>query len=513
MNLAQLFTDTADRRPDALALRLDEVTVSYGDLATASTLVAGLLAERGIEPGDRVAVMLPNIPQFAAIYYGVLRAGGVVVPMNPLLKAREVAYYLADSGARLLFAWDGVADEADAGADRVAGAEVVVVDPATFGGLLAQQQPAGQVVDRAADDTAVILYTSGTTGQPKGAELTHANLTRNVEVTLTDLLQLTEDDVVFGGLPLFHSFGQTCALNAAMASGASVLLLPRFDASRAAQLLAEHGATVFAGVPTMYAALLGLPDAPTLPRLRVCVSGGAALPVEVLHRFEERYGAEVLEGYGLSETSPVASFNKPGAARKPGSIGTPVTSVEMQVVDADGAALPAGEVGEIAIRGHNVMKGYWQKPEATTAVLSEDGWFRTGDLGRTDEDGYFYVVDRKKDLVIRGGFNIYPREVEEVLYEHPDVAEAAVIGIPHAELGEEVAAAVALRPGATTTEADIRDFVKAEVAPYKYPRVVWFVDALPKGPTGKILKREIVAPASAAESEVGAEAGAEAGAR
>ncbi len=497
MNLARLFTETAARQPDAAALRLDDVTVSYGDLATASTFVAGLLADRGIEPGDRVAVMLPNIPQFAAIYYGALRAGAVVVPMNPLLKAREVAYYLSDSGARLLFAWDGVAEEAGAGADRVEGAEVVTVDPAAFGGVLAQQQPVADVVDRAEEDTAVILYTSGTTGQPKGAELTHANLVRNVEVTLSDLLRLTADDVVFGGLPLFHSFGQTCALNAAMASGASVLLLPRFDAAQAAGLLAEHGATIFAGVPTMYAALLGLPDAPALPTLRLCVSGGAALPVEVLHRFEERFGCAVLEGYGLSETSPVASFNKPDAVRKPGSIGQPVSGVEMQVVDGDGAVVPVGEVGEIAIRGHNVMKRYWGKPDATAAVLSADRWFRTGDMGRTDEDGYFYVVDRKKDLVIRGGFNIYPREVEEVLYEHPDVAEAAVIGIPHDELGEEVAAAVALRPGSTTTEAEIREHVKGEVAPYKYPRVVWFVDALPKGPTGKILKREIVAPADA----------------
>jgi long-chain acyl-CoA synthetase len=499
VNLAKLFTDTAARQPEQVALRLDDLTISYGDLATASTLVAGLLAERGIEPGDRVAVMLPNIPQFAALYYGVLRAGGVVVPMNPLLKAREIAYYLNDSGARLIFAWSGAADDAKEGAARVPGADVVEVDPATFADLLAQQQPVDGVVDRADEDTAVILYTSGTTGQPKGAELTHSNLTRNVEVTLSDLLRLTSDDVVFGGLPLFHSFGQTCALNAAMAAGASVLLLPRFDATEAAHLLAKHQATVFAGVPTMYAALLGLPDAPELPALRVCVSGGAALPVEVLHRFEERFGAAILEGYGLSETSPVASFNQPDNERKPGSIGTPVTGVEMQVVTADGTPLPFGEVGEIAIRGHNVMKGYWNKPEATEAVLSADGWFRTGDMGRTDEDGYFYIVDRLKDLVIRGGFNIYPREIEELLYEHPDIAEAAVIGIPHAELGEEVAAAVAIRPGATVTEAEIRQFVKNQVAPYKYPRVVWFVDALPKGPTGKILKREIVAP-EAAES-------------
>ncbi|RHW27408.1 long-chain fatty acid--CoA ligase [Nocardioides immobilis] len=498
MNLSQLFLDTAQRQPDAVALRFGELTVSYGDVADASARVAGLLAAHGFEPGDRVAVMMPNLPQFAAVYYGILRAGGVVVPMNPLLKAREVSYYLADSGARLIFAWEGAAAEAQEGAERTSGVTVVTVAPATFGELVAQHEPVDGIVDRDADDTAVLLYTSGTTGQPKGAELTHVNLARNVEVTQSDLLQLTADDVVFGGLPLFHSFGQTCTLNTALSTGATLLLLPRFDAAAAAEQLATYGATVFAGVPTMYAALLGLTDAPDLPNLRVCVSGGAALPVEVLHRFEERFGCPILEGYGLSETSPVASFNKPDRERKPGSIGTPVTGVEMQVINPDGTALPVGEVGEIAIRGHNVMRGYWRKPEATADVLSADGWFRTGDMGRTDEDGFFYVVDRVKDLVIRGGFNIYPREVEEVLYEHPAVAEAAVIGIPHPELGEEVAAAVALRDGATATEEEIRAFVKDQVAPYKYPRVVWFVDALPKGPTGKILKREISAPATEA---------------
>jgi long-chain acyl-CoA synthetase len=495
VNLADLFTDTAARQPEQVALRLDDTALRYGELAAASTRVAGLLAARGFIPGDRVGVMLPNVPQFAAVYYGVLRAGGVVVPMNPLLKAREVAYYLSDSGTRLLFAWHATADDAMAGAQRADGVEVVAVAPQSFATLLADQQPTEAVVDRAADDTAVILYTSGTTGQPKGAELTHGNLVSNVEVTQTDLLKLTGDDVVFGGLPLFHSFGQTCTLNTAMAAGASLVLLPRFDAGAAVGLLAGHRATVFAGVPTMYAALLGVVDAPEIPDLRICVSGGAALPVEVLHRFEERFGCEVLEGYGLSETSPVASFNRPGVARKAGSIGTPVTGVEMRVLDMDGAPLPICEVGEIAIRGHNVMKGYWQKPEQTDAVLDQDGWFRTGDVGRQDEDGFFFIVDRKKDLIIRGGFNIYPREIEEVLYELADVAEAAVIGLPHPTLGEEVGAAVALREGATVTETELRDFVKGQVAAYKYPRVVWFVDALPKGPTGKILKREIAPPA------------------
>jgi long-chain acyl-CoA synthetase len=340
----------------------------------------------------------------------------------------------------------------------------------------------------------VILYTSGTTGRPKGAELTHGNLTRNAEVVLNHVLRIGPEDVLFGGLPLFHSFGQTVTLNAAILAGASLSLLPRFDPGAALSLLASHRATVFAGVPTMYTAFLGVPDAPELPALRACVSGGAALPVEVLRQFEKSFGCIVLEGYGLSETSPVASFNHPDVERKPGSIGTPVSGVEMRVVDGTGEEIEPGEVGEIAIRGHNVMKGYWHMPEATAEALSEDGWFRTGDMGKMDADGYYFIVDRKKDLIIRGGYNVYPREVEEVLYEHPAVAEAAVIGLRHDSLGEEVAAAVALTPGAAVTPAELRDYVKAQVAAYKYPRQVWFVDALPKGPTGKTLKREIVAP-------------------
>jgi long-chain acyl-CoA synthetase len=490
MNLATVLTGTSAQTPDRVALRLGEAALTYRELDDASARVAALLAAHSVGEGDRVGVLLPNVPEFAAVYFGVLRAGAVVVPMNPLLKAREVAYHLADSEARLAFAWHTAATEATQGAATV-GAEVVEVDPSTFLGGLTDRRPVETIVDRAADETAVILYTSGTTGKPKGAELTHGSLLRNAEVMQSDLVHLGPDDVVFGGLPLFHSFGQTCTLNVAMAAGAALALLPRFDARTAVAVLRTTKATVFAGVPTMYSALLALPEVPELSDLRVCISGGAALPVEVLHCFEERFACQVLEGYGLSETSPVASFNRLDRGRKPGSIGTPVTGVEMRVVDDAGQSVGTGEVGEIAIRGHNVMKGYWRKPDETAAVLGADGWFRTGDLGTVDEDGYFFIVDRKKDLVIRGGFNIYPREIEEVLYEHPAVAEAAVVGIPHPELGEEVAAVIALKPGTAATEDELRAFVKRQVAPYKYPRVVRIVDALPKGPTGKILKREI----------------------
>jgi len=495
MNIADSLARNAADHADRVAIHLGDQTTSYRELDDQSARVAGLLDARGIAPGMPIGIMLPNVPEFASVYYGVLRAGAVVVPMNPLLKAREVAYYLGDSGAPVIFAWHVTAPEVEIGA-KEAGAEPILVDPASFPDLLATATPAPEVVDRADDDTAVVLYTSGTTGRPKGAELTHSNLANNVEVTAVDLLQVGPDDVIFGGLPLFHAFGQTCTLNAAILVGASLTVLPRFDPAKTLGILADQRVTIFAGVPTMFSALLHVPDRSDydVSALRVCVSGGAAMPVEVLRQFEDTFDCIVLEGYGLSETSPVASFNHPDRERKPGSIGTPIRGVEMRVVDASGAEVPQGEVGEIAIRGHNIMKGYLNKPEATAEAVSADGWFRTGDIGRLDEDGYYYIVDRKKDLIIRGGYNIYPREIEEVLYEHPEVAEAAVVGMPHPELGEEVGAAVALKPGATVTPDELRAYVKSQVAAYKYPRRVWIVDALPKGPTGKILKSEITVP-------------------
>jgi long-chain acyl-CoA synthetase len=495
MNLASNVVRSARAHTDRAALRLGDDTVSYRTLDQDSARMAGLLHDRGVKPGDRVGIMLPNTPEFAIAYFGVLRAGGIVVPMNPLLKSREVAYYLGDSGARLLFACHAFADEARTGAQE-AEAEAVVVDPDGLDALLAPGPFAEEVIDRHADDTAVILYTSGTTGQPKGAELTHANLTRNCEIVASELLRLTADDVVYGGLPLFHAFGQSCTLNAAVASGACLTLLPRFNAGQALRMLAAHGVTVFAGVPTIFSRLLEPPDrdAYDVSRLRLAVSGGAAMPVQVLRAFEAAFACVVLEGYGLSETSPVASFSRLDAQRKPGSIGTPIPGVQMRVVDKSGTEGPRGETGEIVIRGHNVMKGYWQRPEATGAAM-RDGWFHTGDIGRVDQDGYFWIVGREKDVIIRGGYNVYPREIEAVLYEHPAVAGAAVIGLPNPDLGEEVGAAVVLKPGTHTTAEELRDYVKRQVAAYKYPRKVWIVDTLPKGPTGKILKREIVPPA------------------
>jgi long-chain acyl-CoA synthetase len=492
-NLATVLADSAARYPDRVAIKLDELELSYALLDQGSQRVAAVLAGMGVRAGDRIGLMMPNLPYFPVIFYGALRLGAVVVPMNPLLKEREVRFYLENSGAKVLFALQMFETEAKPGAEA-AGAEYVSVDPASFGSLLAGAEPLDGVADRAGDDTAVILYTSGTTGTPKGAELTHDNLLRNVEVAVS-LFDPRAEDVMFGGLPLFHVFGLTCGLNACISVGGCMTLLPRFDAGKALEILERDKVTIFEGVPTMYAALLNEPDRDRhdISALRLCCSGGAALPVELLQQFEQAFGCTVLEGYGLSETSPVASFNRPDR-RRPGSIGVPADGVEMRIVGDDGAELPAGEVGEIAIRGHNVMKGYWNRPEATADAIDDEGWFRSGDLGRIDDDGFFFVVDRKKEMLIRGGYNVYPREIEEVLYEHVAVAEAAVIGLPHPGLGEEVAAAVALKPGSEVTADQIRAFVKERVAAYKYPRHVWIVDALPKGATGKILKREIAIP-------------------
>jgi long-chain acyl-CoA synthetase len=380
----------------------------------------------------------------------------------------------------------------------VAGAECIEVEPGAFEQLLRAAEPQRAVAAREDGDSAVILYTSGTTGIPKGAELAHGSLARNCEVAVA-LFTLGPDTVTLGALPLFHTFGQTCAMNATLAAGGCLTLLPRFDPGRALEVIARDRVSVFEGVPTMYGALLHDPGAATADAssLEVCACGGASLPVELMRAFEARFQCVILEGYGLSETSPLASFNHPGRPRKPGSIGTAIAGVEMKVISDAGEDLPAGDVGEIVIRGHNVMKGYFNRPEATAEAIDADGWFHSGDLARVDEDGYFYIVDRKKDMIIRGGYNVYPREIEEVLYEHAAVREAAVVRVPHDELGEEVGAAVVLKDGASATAAELRAFVKDRVAAYKYPRHVWLVDELPKGPTGKILKRQIDVPAEA----------------
>ncbi len=494
LNLASIVTESAARVPDSPAVRLGEAELTYADLDERSARLAALLQEKGLQPGDRVGVMLPNVLEFPTAYYGVLRAGCIVVPMNVLLKRREIAFYLEDSGAQLLLAWHGFAEEARGGAED-AGTELIEVEPQSFAALLAAHEPAPGLAETAEDDTAVILYTSGTTGKPKGAELTHLNLFRNAEISSRNTCEIAAGDIVFGGLPLFHSFGQTVGMNATLKVGACLALVPKFDPGEALATIQRDGITHFYGVPTMYGALLHHPERESFDTstLRTCITGGASMPVEVLRGFEQAFGAIVLEGYGLSETSPVSSSNHPDKERKPGSIGTPLEGVEMKVVDEDDNDLAQGEVGEIVIRGHNVMKGYWQRPDATEEAM-RGGWFHSGDMAKVDEEGYFYIVDRKKDLIIRGGYNVYPREVEEVLYEHPKIREAAVLGVPHDEWGEEIGAAVVLHDGEQIDPEEVSAYVKERIAAYKYPRIVWFLDDLPKGPTGKILKREIERP-------------------
>ncbi len=501
-NLAAHLTTTAHAHGDRPAVKLDDLVLTYDQLLDGARRVTALLKSKGIEPGDRIGVVLPNVPHFPVVFYGAVAAGAVVVPMNPLLKAREVEYYLKDSGASLVFAWEDMAEEAGKGAKAV-DVECIAVQAEGFLELLGEHEPDDEVVECADDHTMVLLYTSGTTGQPKGAELTHANMISNALTSAETLVSLSEDDVVMGCLPLFHCFGLTCGLNATVAKGACLTLVPRFDPAKALEVVGRDGVTVFEGVPTMYAGMLQADNADEadVSSLRTCISGGAAMPGEVMKSFEKAFDCMVLEGYGLSETSPVASFNQPDRERKPGTIGTAVRGVELKLVDDDGNDVTGGgEVGEIVIKGENVMKGYWGRDEETKDSMV-DGWFRTGDLATVDEEGYFTIVDRKKDLIIRGGYNVYPLEVEEALYEHDAVAEVAVVGIPHDDLGEEVGAAVALKSGKEVGEDELKAFAKEQLAAYKYPRVVWIVDELPKGPTGKILRREVAPPGDEAGSD------------
>jgi long-chain acyl-CoA synthetase len=440
--------------------------------------------------------MLPNVPYFPIALYGIVRLGAVAVPMNPLLKEREVGFQLGDSGAKLVFAWHGFAEAAERGA-QAAGADCMLVEPGKVEQIIVEAEPFDDVAERADDDTAVIVYTSGTTGTPKGAELTHDNLLDAALVSV-ELVDAGPESIELGALPLFHVFGLSSGLNAMMRCGGCVTLLPRFEPAKALAIIERDRVGILLGVPTMYTAMLHARERASADTstLELCVSGGAAMPVEVLRGFEAAFGCTILEGYGLTETCAMASFNPPDRERKPGSIGLPVQGVDMRVVDEQDAELPQGDVGEIVLRSPHVMKGYFGRDDATAEVM-RGGWFHTGDMAYVDEDGYFFIVDRKKDLMIRGGYNVYPREIEEILYEHEAVLEAAVIGVPDASLGEEVAAVVALREGAGCSADELRAYVKERVAAYKYPRRVWLVDELPKGPTGKILKREIRLPAGA----------------
>ena len=520
-NLASLLEGSAQAHPDRTALVLGDTRLTYAQVNAGANQVANLLVSRGIEPGDKVALSCPNLPYFATIYYGILKAGATVVPLNVLLKGREVAYHLDDSQALAYFCFQGTPElaigaEGHAGFEQAAGCEhffMITADPAaespvagteTLGQALAGQPPTFETVEVDDDDTAVILYTSGTTGQPKGAELMHRNMIYNAMAS-DALFGADPDnpDTLLCVLPLFHSFGQTVIMNAGFAYGGTIVLLPRFEAGQALALMDREDVTFFAGVPTMYWGLLGALDDSGVDvkklagTMRVAAAGGSALPVEVHKEFERRFGVTILEGYGLSETSPVASFSVWGEPARVGSIGRPIPGVEMKLINPEPGVRedvegddPDTTIGEIAIKGPNIMKGYFRRPDATAEAIV-DGWFRSGDLGRKDADGWYYIVDRSKDMIIRGGFNVYPREIEEVLLTHPQVSLAAVIGVPDESHGEEIKAVVIRTDGATVTEDELIAWGKEQMAAYKYPRIVEFVDALPMTATGKILKREL----------------------
>jgi long-chain acyl-CoA synthetase len=516
VNLAGLLEDSVQKYADRTAIVFGDTRLTYAQVDAAANQVANLLVERGIEPGDKVALSSPNLPYFTIIYYGILKAGATVVPLNVLLKPREVAYHLTDSHAKAYFAFEGTPDlpigesawEGFSATDTCDEFFLIRMDakwpeplspPEYFAPLVAKQPTTFETVERDDDDTAVILYTSGTTGQPKGAELRHRNMRDNALAGEALFgADATRPDTFLCALPLFHSFGQTVIQNGAFAFGGTVVMLPRFEAKAALDLMLRDEVTFFAGVPTMYWGLLAAldenVDVETLAaNLRVAASGGAALAGEIHKQFKERFGVTILEGYGLSETSPVASFSVYGEEPRVGSIGKPIPGVEMKLINDDWSDVPDGPdaVGEIAIKGHCVMKGYHDRPEATAEAI-HDGWFRSGDLARKDEDGFYFIVDRSKDMIIRGGFNVYPREIEEVLMEHPAVSLVAVIGVPHESHGEEIKAVVVKeKDHDDVTEAELVAWSKEQLAAYKYPRVVEFLDELPMTSTGKILKREL----------------------
>ncbi len=513
LNLAVLLEDSARQVPDRVAVIFNETKLTYAQVNAMSSMIAGGLTAAGIKRGDKVALSCPNLPFFPLAYYGILKAGATVVPLNVLLKPREIAYHLDDSDAKAYLCFEGTPDlpmgqMGHTGFQEADGCEhffMITANPAapspvegtkTMGMLMHGQSPAYDTVNTDAMDTAVILYTSGTTGRPKGAELSHSNMVMNARLS-DNMFEALAHDIHLITLPLFHSFGQTVQMNAGFYNKATLSLLPRFDPEAALGIIQRDDVTVFAGVPTMYWAMLNLPGAEEkfdlkkiATHLRICSSGGSAMPVEVMKQFEEKFDVVILEGYGLSETSPVATFNPADGVRKAGSVGIPVWGVQVRIVDENDNDVEAGETGEIIIKGHNIMKGYYKREEATAETM-RGGWFHSGDIGRMDEDGYIYIVDRVKDMIIRGGFNVYPREIEEVLVTHPAVSLAAVVGVPHDSHGEEVKAFVILKDGAEATEDELRAWSKENMADYKYPRHFAIRTELPMTATGKILKREL----------------------
>jgi long-chain acyl-CoA synthetase len=515
LNLASIVEHQALLMPDRIAVSCRDVHLTYAELDTQAGAIAAGLVALGIGPGDHVALSCPNVPWFPLAYFGILKAGAVVVPLNVLLKPHEIAYHLKDSDAVAFLAFEGtpelpMAQMARAACDQAPVRHLVIMtaDPASPapvpGAMTIAQVTQGHARQesrrRRPDDTAVILYTSGTTGRSKGAELTHGNMLSNAIASRDMLLPAarggSEQEVLLVTLPLFHSTAQSCQMNTCLYAGWRMVLLPRFDPQTVLETMRRERVGFWIGVPTMYWSLLehvdkqSIDPASFVEHLQVCVSGGAPMPVDILQRFERGFGVRVLEGYGLSETSPAVCFNQLQKPSKPGTVGLPIFGVDVRVVDEQGRAVAAGERGEVVIRGPNVMKGYYNRPEATLDVM-RNGWFHTGDIGILDGDGYLSIVDRKKDMIIRGGFNVYPRELEEVILTHSDVSLVAVVGVPDERLGEEVKAFIVPKPGAQPSEADMIAWFQEQFAPYKYPRLVEFRPSLPTSATGKILKREL----------------------
>ncbi|REK73516.1 AMP-dependent synthetase [Aeromicrobium endophyticum] len=487
VNVAANVWSHAEADPDRVALRSPRGDLSYGRLRELSARAGGAVVAAGLQPLDRVVFIAPSVIEFPVVYFGLHAAGVSVITMNTMATAPEIGYVLDDSQASLVLVWHENADAArTAAADR--GLDLWIIGE----GADLDAEPLASAHDHAPDDTAIILYTSGTTGRPKGVELTAANLLDTTSSFLP-VLALTEDDRFGTALPLFHVYGQAVVMNTVLVTGASLSVLSPFEPAAMLEMLRRDRLTAMAGVPTMWNAMLhaaadyGPSD---FEHLRLATSGGASLPVEVMRAFNERFDCAILEGYGLTESTGAATFNDINREQKAGTVGPALPGSLIEVRDTMGDPVEAGVVGEVFIKGPTIMKGYRNRPEATAEDL-RDGWLKTGDLGMLDEDGYLSIVDRAKDLIIRGGYNVYPREVEEVLYEHPDIVEVAVVGVPDDHFGEEVAAVVALRPDAELTGEQLRTWAKVQLSAYKVPRLYQFVEALPKGATGKILKREI----------------------
>jgi long-chain acyl-CoA synthetase len=498
MTLVDLFANSVSRVPERPAIVFRDRRLTYRELDRLAGAVSGLLREMGVGARGRVVLMSPNVPEFGAGYLGILMAGATVVPLNPLLKEEEVRYVLEDSGAVAMVGLGASLPRlraARAGVGRRR--PILCLDgPAEGeGGDLSLPEATQDLVrfpvaSGTAEDAAVCLYTSGTTGRPKGALLSHRNLMANVE-SFRAVLHVTEDDVFLAALPLFHAYGATVLFLEPLSMGATIVVEPRFVPEAVLRAIVQHRVTLFAGVPSMYAVLVASPRlAGDFSSLRLCISGGAPLPVAVAEAFEAKYGIPIYEGYGPTECAPVLTVNPPFGKRKLGSVGPPIPQVDLRVVDAQGNPLPPGVVGEIVARGPNVMQGYLNRPAETAEVL-RDGWYHTGDLGRVDEDGYYYIVDRKTDLILVGGLNVYPREIELVLAGHPAVAEAAVVGVPDPIRGEAPKAFVILRDGQQVAVPDLLQWCRQRLANYKVPRSIAVVADLPRTVTGKILKAEI----------------------